>query len=193
MRSSHRIQTKHLVWMRFPFEPGDTCFLWSRTGSKRFTRDLWTYDVCRQLGRWPRLWPPANPTSQITPLQVYRPISLLMTISKGVEAIVARRLSCLAEVYHLLPQNHFGGRRRPSCEQALDVVIEKIQEAKRARRVLSLVTFDVQGAFNGVHTKVLCDRLQQRLSPDNLTKWIEDFCSGRQGSIVVGKHCTAQR
>jgi len=84
--------------------------------------------------------------------KAYRPISLLMTISKGPKAIVARRLSCLAELYQLLPQNHFGGRRQQSCEQALDVLIEKIHEAKRAKKVLSLVTFDVQGAFNrGTH------------------------------------------
>jgi len=125
--------------------------------------------------------------------KAYRPISLLMTVSKGLEAIVARRLSCLAEQYGLLPVNHFGGRRQRSCEQALDVLVEKIHEAKRRGRILSLVTFDVQGAFNGVHTKVLCRRLRHRLVPHDLIRWIRDFCSNRQGSIMVGRHLTEKR
>lgn len=85
--------------------------------------------------------------SDYTIPKAYRPISLLPTISKALEAIVATRLSYLAERYSLLPTNHFGGRKQRSCEQALDVLIEKILEAWRANQVLSLVTFDVQGAF----------------------------------------------
>lgn len=63
--------------------------------------------------------------------KAYRPISLLKTISKGLEAVVARRLSYLAETYRLLPENHFGGRPHRSAEQALKLFIEKIHEAWR--------------------------------------------------------------
>jgi hypothetical protein len=35
--------------------------------------------------------------------KAYRPISLLETFSKGLEAVVARRLSYLAETHRLLP------------------------------------------------------------------------------------------
>jgi len=85
--------------------------------------------------------------------KAYRPISLLETISKGLEAVVARRLSYLAETYRLLPENYFGGRPSRSAEQALNLLVEKIHEAWRACRVLSLVSFDVQGAINGVHLR----------------------------------------
>ena len=61
--------------------------------------------------------------------KAYRPISLLETISKGLEAVVARRLSYLAETYRLLPENHFGGRLQRSAEQALNLLVEKIYEA----------------------------------------------------------------
>ena len=39
--------------------------------------------------------------------KAYRPISLLETISKGLEVVVARRLSYLAETYRLLLENYF--------------------------------------------------------------------------------------
>jgi hypothetical protein len=55
-----------------------------------------------------------------------RPISLLPTISKGLEAVVAARLSYITEKYNLLPMNHFSARPRRSAEQALNVLVERI-------------------------------------------------------------------
>jgi hypothetical protein len=43
--------------------------------------------------------------------KAYRLISLLPTLSKGLEAIMALRLTYLAKRYYLLPINHFRGRK----------------------------------------------------------------------------------
>jgi hypothetical protein len=64
-----------------------------------------------------------------TILKAYRPISLLPTVSKILEKIVARRLSFLAETYNLIPINHFGGRLKRSSEQAVDIIVEQIYKA----------------------------------------------------------------
>jgi hypothetical protein len=61
-----------------------------------------------------------------TALKAFRPISLLQTISKGLEAVVAARLSYLTEKFHLLPSYHFGGRLRRLAEHALNVLVERI-------------------------------------------------------------------
>jgi hypothetical protein len=79
----------------------------------------------------------------------------LETTSKGLEALVARRLSYMAETFRLLPENHFGGRPNRSAEQALNLLVEKIHEGWRVYKTLSLVSFGTQGAFNGVHPSVL--------------------------------------
>ena len=158
----------------------------------------WIYQNSLNLGYAPRSWRTAKIVSlkkpgkaDYTVPKAYRPISLLPTISKGLEAIIATRLSYLAERYCLLPTNHFGARKQRSCEQALDVLVEKIFEAWRANRVLSLVTFDVQGAFNGVHPAVLEDRLRERYVPEVMVKWIRSFCEQRTGNVVVGKYTSA--
>ena len=52
----------------------------------------------------------------------YRPISLLNTLGKLLEAVIARRLSYLAEHYGLLPDTQFGGRPGRTTEQALLVL-----------------------------------------------------------------------
>ena len=163
----------------------------------------WIYQASLDLGYVPQSWRTAKiialkkpGKSDYTVPKAYRPISLLPTISKGLEAIVAARLSYLAERYSLLPTNHFGARKQRSCEQALDVLVEKIFEAWKGGRVLSLVTFDVQGAFNGVHPAVLEERLRERSVPEKMVRWIRSFCEGRTGSVVVGNYtsdCVAIR
>lgn len=53
----------------------------------------------------------------------YRPIALLNTLGKVLEAVIAKRLSYLAEHYHMFPDSHFGGRpqmpRLPSAKQSI--------------------------------------------------------------------------
>ena len=68
---------------------------------------------------------------------------LLPTISKILKKIVARRLSFLAEIYNLIPVNHFRGRLKRSSEQAVNIIVERIYKAWRGGKVLSLVTFNV--------------------------------------------------
>jgi hypothetical protein len=59
-------------------------------------------------------------------LKAFCLISLLLTISKGLEAVVVARLSYIVEKYSLLPDNHFGTRPRRSAEQALNVLVKRI-------------------------------------------------------------------
>jgi ribonuclease HI len=192
-------EIRHAIWRANPKKaPGEdeiTFKVW---------RELWPvvgewllalFQASIRLSHLPRSWRTAKIVAlrkpgkrDYTAPKAYRPISLLPTISKILETIVARRLSYLAEQYHLLPDNHLGGRPRRSAEQAVDVLIDRIHEAWRGRRVLSLVTFDVQGAFNGVHPEVLCKRLQERHIPTQLVNWIRNFCSERTGTVVVGQY-----
>lgn len=115
----------------------------------------------------------------------YRPISLLSALGKMLELVVANRISYLAEEYHLLPDNHFGARKQRNTEHALQTLVERIHQAWRRKNVLSLVSFDVQGAYNGVAKEVLIQRLRKRRIPEPLVRWTEDFCSSRKASITI--------
>ena len=115
----------------------------------------------------------------------WRPISLLSTLGKILEAVIAERISYAVETFGLLPTNHFGARKRRSAEQALLLLQEEIYKAWRNRKVLSLVSFDVQGAYNGVFKERLLQRLKARGIPDKIVQWINAFCSRRTATIVV--------
>jgi hypothetical protein len=58
-------------------------------------------------------------------------------------------------------------------------------EAWRNRMVVSLVTFDVQVAFNKVNNVVLQKRLLHRGIPETLGRWFMDFCSNRTATITI--------
>ena len=63
--------------------------------------------------------------------KAWRPISLLATLGKIFEAVLAERISYVAERYNLLPENHFGARVRRSTEQALVLLQESIYKSWR--------------------------------------------------------------
>jgi ribonuclease HI len=123
--------------------------------------------------------------SDYTLAKSWRPISLLSTLGKILEAVVAERLSYAVETFGLLPANHFGARKRRSTEQALLLLQEQIYKAWRGRRVLSLISFDVKGAYNGVFKDRLLQRLKARGIPESLVRWIDAFCSRRTATIAV--------
>jgi hypothetical protein len=84
-------------------------------------------------------------------VKAWRPISLLSTLGKVLESVVAERISYMVEIFGLLPVNHFGARKKRSTEQALILLQESIYKAWRAKKVLSLISFDVKGAYNRVY------------------------------------------
>ncbi|KAM9874254.1 hypothetical protein VDGL01_11687, partial [Verticillium dahliae] len=108
--------------------------------------------------------------------KAWRPISLLSTLGKILEAVIAERISYAVEEFGLLPSNHFGARKRRSAEQALMLLQEHIFKAWRGRK---------------------SDRLLQMLTargiPLQLVRWVGAFCSERTASIDVNGQASEKR
>ena len=58
--------------------------------------------------------------------------------------------------------------------------------------MLSLVSFDLKGAYNGVFKDRLLQRLRARAILEPMVKWIDAFCSRRTASVVVNGEAAAQ-
>lgn len=73
-------------------------------------------------------------------------------------------------------------------------MVEKVFDPWRRRRVLLLVTFDVQGTFNSVHPAVLAQRLSERRVPASMVKCIRSFCEDRTrgGDSRGGEVCVRE-
>lgn len=74
----------------------------------------------------------------------------MATLGEILESVMTERLSHAVETYGLLPINYFGARKQRFAEQALMVLQEYIYIAWRRGHVVSLISFDVKGAYNGV-------------------------------------------
>ncbi|KJZ69719.1 hypothetical protein HIM_10888 [Hirsutella minnesotensis 3608] len=174
-----------------PGEDGLPAIVWKKLWHVVKVR-VWTlFDSSLREGVVPHQWR----TAKIIPLRkpgkgdytlakAWRPISLLSTLGKILEAVVADRISYAVEAHVLLPANHFGARKRRSADQALVLLQERIYKAWRMGRVLSLISFDVKGAYNGVCKERLLDRMRARGIPDRLVVWMDAFCSERTASVV---------
>jgi hypothetical protein len=120
----------------------------------------------------------------------YRPISLLPTLGKALESLVAERIAYLVEKYNLLPKTHFGARKQRSTTHALSYLCEHVFKAWRGRKTLSLVSFDIKGAYNNVATESELRRLRQRQILETIVQWVQDFCTDRQACILVNGSTT---
>jgi hypothetical protein len=173
-----------------PGEDGLPTLVWKQLWKflKQFITGILTASL--KLGHHPRRWrgakivvlrKPGKPDYSIP--GAYRPISLLNTLGKVLEAVIARRLSHLAERHGLLPNTQFGGRPGRTTEQALLVLSNAIDQAWYKLGVLTLVAFDLKGAFNGVNKLSLDARLRAKGIPTVARKWIASFMSDRFASI----------
>lgn len=165
-----------LVWKR----------LWKHIG-KVITRIFATsLDLRYHPKRWRRamivvLRKPGKPDYSVP--GAYRPISLLNTLGKLLEAVMARRLSYLAETHNLLPDTQFGGRPGRTTEQALLILSNAIDRAWYKHNVVTLIAFDLKGAFNGFSSTSLETRLKIKRIPAVARKWIASFMSDRYANI----------
>ncbi|KAM4061518.1 endonuclease-reverse transcriptase domain-containing protein [Hirsutella rhossiliensis] len=160
--------------LKAPGEDGLPVIVWKKLWHVVKHR-VWTlFDSSLREGVVPHQWR----TAKIIPLK---------------KPVVAERISYAVEAHGLLPANHFGARKRRSADQALVLLQERIYKAWRMGRVLSLVSFDVKGAYNGVCKERLLERMKARGIPSRLVKWVDAFCSERTASVVVNGHTSEQQ
>jgi hypothetical protein len=117
-----------------PGEDGLPAIVWKMTWPTVKHRVLDLFQASLEEGTLPKQWrhakiiPLRKPSMEdYTIAKAWRPISILATLGKILESVVAERISHAVETHGLLLQ-------------------EQIYAAWRGQRVLSLISFDVKGA-----------------------------------------------
>ena len=113
----------------------------------------------------------------------YRPISLLNTLGKLLEVVITQCLSYYTETHNLLPDTQFSRRPGRTTEQALLVLANTINQAWLKNKVVTLVAFDLKGAFNSINKLTLNLCLRESSIPKITKKWIQSFIEERMASI----------
>ena len=154
------------------------------------------YNACMKLGYCPKHFRHSRTMvlrkpekDDYTQPKSYRPIALLSTLGKGLEKVIAARLSYLVEEYQLLPKEHTGGRKLSSIENAIHMILKGVHGAwkNRDNQVASLLMLDVKGAFDNVSHARLLHNLRKRGISEKATNWIKSFLDNRSTVIVIPK------
>ena len=116
--------------------------------------------------------------------KAWRPIALLNTTGKLMEAIAAARLSKIAEEAGLLPDIQMGFRKGRSTEAALFLLASQVEKVWKEGMVASLLSLDISEVYDRVLPKILQQILKRKEIPAWLASWIYSFCDKRSTTLV---------
>ncbi|PCG88661.1 Reverse transcriptase [Penicillium occitanis (nom. inval.)] len=86
----------------------------------------------------------------------YRPVALLNTLGKVLEAVVTRRISYAVEAEGLLPRSHLGRRKGISTDHAIQIILDQTWRAwGEGFEVDSMLLLDISGAYDNAHHRRL--------------------------------------
>ncbi|KID81346.1 reverse transcriptase [Metarhizium guizhouense ARSEF 977] len=159
---------------------------WPAVGN--LVREL--YEVCLTLGHHPKDFKEAEVVMitkpgkrDLTSPRAWRPMSLLSWLGKGLERLVARRLTWAAVHYAVLHRQQAGALPKRSAVDLVATLVHDIEVAFSQRKVATLVTMDIQGAFDTVMRNRLILRLRQQGWLLPLMKWAASFMSNRAARV----------
>lgn len=66
-----------------------------------------------------------TPKNNYNLIKAYCPMMLLDTIEKTFESILARKISAITKIYHLLTDTHFSGKKNIPLEYVIYFLVEK--------------------------------------------------------------------
>jgi hypothetical protein len=118
--------------------------------------------------------------------RAWRPIALLSTVGKVIEAATAAQLRRLAEQYSMLPELQMGARESRSSETALDLLVNQVHAVwGEGNFVASLLSLDITGAFDRVVSSRLVHVLRMKGIPERLAEWVRTYMTNRTTTLVL--------
>ena len=134
--------------------------------------EMWKYALVNPLFKQGDPEDPSN----------FRPISILSTLSKVIERIVADQLHEFIIVNQLFSNTQHGFRKHLSTETALLKVTEKLYENIEKNEISALILCDLSKAFDSVSHSILLKKLND-MQIDSF--WFEDYLQGRTQSVKI--------
>ena len=110
----------------------------------------------------------------------YRPVSILPVVSKILEKIVAKQLTCYLETKKLFSNSQHGFRCKLSTETALTTITDQLYTNMDNKKVSLLTLCDLSKAFDSVNHNTLLNKLSQ-LNIDEF--WFSNYLSNRSMSV----------
>ena len=116
----------------------------------------------------------------------YRPVSLLLTISKIVErAAQVQHLDFFEKSGQINPASH-AYRAAHSTTTTITNIMDEIYQATDDKKISQLLTIDQSAAFDCLSHEILARKLRKYNVSVNTVKWIQNYLSFRTQYMTVG-------
>ena len=109
----------------------------------------------------------------------YRPISLLITLSKLLEKIMYLRLYSYLEKNQLLYSSKYGFRPKRSCEQAIIELVGYVLQSKNCNKHSASIFLDLSKAFDTLEHSILLQKLERCGVHGVVLNWFESYSKNR--------------
>ena len=126
-----------------------------------------------------------------TSIRSWRPIALISCISKGLERVIARRIAWTALASGILSPQHGGALPKRSAMDLVASFTHDVEAAMARDYEVTMVTMDVQGAFDALLKKRLLKRMTEQGWPLLLLLLINSFLSDRQVRVRFEESTTS--
>ena len=110
----------------------------------------------------------------------YRPISLLLTLSKLLEKIMYKRTYRFLETSNQIYKSQYGFRTAHSCENAICKLVSEIIKGKQDGMYTLAVFLDLSKAFDSLEHDVLLKKLYKYGIRGVAYNWFESYLNNRQ-------------
>lgn len=133
------------------------------------------YNKCFQLNYFPKIWKKSiivfftKKNKNHKQPSSYRPISLLPVMGKLLERLIKNRMNFQLDSKNFLNPNQYGFRSCRSTTILLNETIQTIKNNLLNYKYCTLISFDIQGAFNNIIHDVIIQIIDQ-LPVDNYIK-----------------------
>ena len=109
----------------------------------------------------------------------YRPISLLITLSKLLEKLVHKRTYTFLENMGQIFVSQYGFRTKHSCEQAVSELLSEIVKGHENKKSMAAVFLDLSKVFDTLCHKILFEKLERYGIRAQSLRWLESYLKNR--------------
>ena len=121
----------------------------------------------------------------------YRPISLLMSLSKILEKAMFSRVMSFLERFNLLHKNQFGFRSRRSTVDAIAKISEKIRFANT--HACCAIFLDLKKAFDTIDHQILLRKLESFGIRGVANEWFHSYLTDRRQYVEINNVISSER
>ncbi len=144
---------------------------------------------------YPNLWKQAYviPTPKVefpSTVSHFRPISLLPTISKVLEKVVAEQMCNYFDNHNLWNPNQSGFRKQHSTATALLKITSEITDAMDRGDITILSLLDFSKAFDTVNHPLLLAKLKSLGFMDPTLLWFTSYLENRKQCVISNSKCS---